>query len=408
MTLGSYEDVTKKNVVIKESDKAANSRAILLNKDVKSDGSQTVKSAMVRGIMDAGDLVKTKDSSGNEISWDIQHVNLGLVNPTKVKISKRAQKTDVKAGGVLANAKMEIRDEKDNIIDSYTSTASVHIADLQAGKTYTIIETNAPDGYGIADPKTFTLVDADGNILVNNTVDVKGNTVKVMWDAGSKLEILKKNLLSWDPIELTDATGSAMKNADNSAMTSYLTSGVGNSFRLDNGTYKVHEVSSAYANAIDDCEFIVDGKEGSYTVQRKLGKNDAINIEDPVKIVPVKFNGKVDRNNKMLYGAVLQIKHDNKVLYEWTSSNASPQFDLYADATYTLHEKTAPLGYALADDIEFSIKPNGSITARNDDNREEQVIKSLTMVDGILRKNVRIWKVRRNSSCRYSAGDVER
>lgn len=65
---------------------------------------------------------------------------------------------------------------------------------------------------------------------------------------------------------------------------------------------------------------------------------------------------KVDEEGNQLSGAVLQII-DSKgtVIDEWTSDGKAHEIQL-PDGTYTLHEKTAPEGYALAEDKEFTVK----------------------------------------------------
>ncbi len=64
-----------------------------------------------------------------------------------------------------------------------------------------------------------------------------------------------------------------------------------------------------------------------------------------------------------LPGALLQLLNtDGNVVYEWTSGTKEQTLNgiLEAGATYTLHEKTAPPGYCLADDITFTVASDGS------------------------------------------------
>ncbi len=80
---------------------------------------------------------------------------------TKVEISKR----DITTDNELAGATLQIIDDDGTVIEEWVSTNETHIveATLIAGKTYTLKETIAPDGYSIANSIDFT-VNADGTV----------------------------------------------------------------------------------------------------------------------------------------------------------------------------------------------------------------------------------------------------
>lgn len=85
---------------------------------------------------------------------------------TKVKIEKVDE-----SGNALAGAKMAIRDGKtQQIVETWVSTSKPHVikGTLTAGKTYYLIELQAPDGYEIAADQKFT-VPKDGTITVKMT-----------------------------------------------------------------------------------------------------------------------------------------------------------------------------------------------------------------------------------------------
>lgn len=70
------------------------------------------------------------------------------------------------------------------------------------------------------------------------------------------------------------------------------------------------------------------------------------------------------KSGDAVIGAVLQILDaDKKVVEEWTTTKEDHELTsvLIAGATYTLHEKSAPDGYILADDVTFSVSKDGSI-----------------------------------------------
>ena len=60
---------------------------------------------------------------------------------------------------------MQVIDETGKVVEEWTSTNEQHFIEgkLTAGKTYTLREITAPDGYEIAEDVTFT-VNADGSV----------------------------------------------------------------------------------------------------------------------------------------------------------------------------------------------------------------------------------------------------
>lgn len=80
---------------------------------------------------------------------------------TKVEISKR----DITSDTELAGATLQVIDKDGIVIEEWVSTNESHIieAKLIAGKTYTLRETTAPEGYTIANEIQFT-VNEDGSM----------------------------------------------------------------------------------------------------------------------------------------------------------------------------------------------------------------------------------------------------
>ena len=75
----------------------------------------------------------------------------------------------------LEGAKLEVRDEFNQVVDSWTSTKDPHFVNgLEEGKTYTLIETTAPDGYIKAESITFTLAHKE-----NMNVTMKDAQMKI-------------------------------------------------------------------------------------------------------------------------------------------------------------------------------------------------------------------------------------
>ena len=100
--------------------------------------------------------------------------------PITVEFSKRDTE-----GNELKGARLQLVDEKDNVIDEWTSDGTNHIVKkLKAGK-YVLTETAAPDGYEIATDISFEVFE-DGTVKAQNTetiaVSDDGNPLIVMVD----------------------------------------------------------------------------------------------------------------------------------------------------------------------------------------------------------------------------------
>lgn len=122
------------------------------------------------------------------ITEDGQTVEITAENkPITVEFSKRD--TD---GNELKGAKLQIVDEKGNVIDEWTSDGTNHIVmKLKAGK-YMLTEVAAPDGYEIATDISFEVFE-DGTVKAGNTETVAvsddGNPLIVMVDEAEEKQI---------------------------------------------------------------------------------------------------------------------------------------------------------------------------------------------------------------------------
>lgn len=107
--------------------------------------------------------------------------------PITVEFSKRDTE-----GNELKGAKLQIVDEKGNVIEEWVSDGTNHIVKkLKAGK-YVLTETAAPDGYEIATDISFEVFE-DGTVKAGNTetvaVSKDGNPLIVMVDEAEEKQI---------------------------------------------------------------------------------------------------------------------------------------------------------------------------------------------------------------------------
>lgn len=90
---------------------------------------------------------------------------------TLIQISKR----DATTNRELPGAHLTLKDSNGNVVESWiSSTSPKTFTNLAPGK-YTLIETQAPDGYGLSDDVLEFTIDADGNpdvalIMYNSTI----------------------------------------------------------------------------------------------------------------------------------------------------------------------------------------------------------------------------------------------
>lgn len=122
------------------------------------------------------------------ITEDGQTVEIEAENkPITVEFSKRD--TD---GNELKGAKLQIIDEKGNVIDEWTSNGTNHIVKKLTEGKYVLTETAAPDGYEIATDISFEVLE-DGTVKVGNTettaISKDGNPLIVMVDEAEERQI---------------------------------------------------------------------------------------------------------------------------------------------------------------------------------------------------------------------------
>lgn len=215
---------------------------------------------------------------------------------------------------------------------------------LAVDKRYRLVEVEAPKGYNLAAPVEFTVENTAEPVevtMVNTTTKV--NKTDLTGDKevpGAKLIVRDKdgNIVDeW-------ISGDEKHNVEN---------------LIEGETYTLEETEPApgYTTAAP-ITFTVNADGTTTFVEMK---------DAPTKIVV----RKMDNNNKPVSGAKLQIlDKDGNVIEEWTTDGKDHLIEakLVVGETYTLHEVSAPDGYEVAKDIEFTVK----------DTADEQIV---TMTD---------------------------
>ena len=244
---------------------------------------------------------------------------------TLVEISKKA----ITGDNELEGAKLKILNENGTVIDSWTATNNTHkIEGLVVGKTYTLREELAPNGYVIATDITFT---------VENTKEVQKVTMI------DKIVEMSKKDIAGDEVE-----GAKIQviNADGEVIDEWTSSKEPHKINnlRENETYILHEEYAPEGYVIaTDIEFTV-------TEDKETQKVTMID-----KIVEVSKTDLVTGDE--VEGAKLQvIDEENNIIDEWVSTKEPHKVKgLEENKKYRLVETNAPYGYEISEEIEFEV-----------------------------------------------------
>lgn len=326
-----------------------------------------------------------------------------------------AKKTDVSGKNHVEGAKLEVRDEKNNVVDSWTTTKEDHyISGLEEGKTYRLVEAEAPKGYVkasdvsftvTADMESATVVMKDAKITakktdISGTKEVEGAEMIVTDEKGTIVDkwISGKEEHSISGLEAGKKYTLTEKTAPNSfvkAKSIEFTAGgdKNQSLVMKDKQYTVSKKDASVKNYVegaklevrDEQDRVVDSwtttKEDHYVSGLEEGKTyRLVEVEAPkgyVKASDIYFTVSKDKKNetvvmkdakitaskreitgtKEIEGAKMTVKDEaGKTVDTWTSGKEEHYVSgLEEGKKYTLIEETAPDGYVKAESIEFTV-----------------------------------------------------
>ena len=144
-----------------------------LRETVAPDG-YTITADTVFSLKEDGTL--DKDNTSTTISAD------GTLLVEDSRTSVKVSKVNISDGEELEGAHIQIIDQDGNVVDEWDSTKEAHVIEkLKTGKTYTLRETVAPDGYLLTSDTTFVLKE-DGTVDAEKTTAVSKDGVLLVQD----------------------------------------------------------------------------------------------------------------------------------------------------------------------------------------------------------------------------------
>ena len=252
---------------------------------------------------------------------------------TKVQISK----VDIATGKELPGAELTITDKDGKELDRWVSTDTPHYIEKLPAGDYTLTEVKAPDGYAFAESVPFTVLPT-GEV---QRFEMRDDVIKVEI---SKVDITTNKELPGAELIITNKDGKEIDRWVSTDKPHYIE-------KLPAGDYTLTEMKApdgyAFAESVP------------FTVL-PTGEVQKFEMQDDVIKVEI---SKVDiTTNKELPGAELIITNKGgKVVEHWTSTDKPHYIEKLPAGDYTLTEITAPNGYEIAEDISFTVLPNGDV-----------------------------------------------
>jgi LPXTG-motif cell wall-anchored protein len=274
---------------------------------------------------------------------------------TNKETSTQLTKTTAAGSEELPGAKIELTDnESGTVVATWTSTEKAYVINgLTAGKTYTMTETIAPDGYYYSSSIDFK-VNEDGTVNQVNMIDnlIHCQIAKVD-DNGAYVKGVT--------LKLTDTTTNTAVTLPNNGITT------------DQPFDLAGKLIADHSYILEESEYVAGVYKATsmeFTIPH-TGTSDitTITMKDALTNISVE---KVDNHNKAVAGAKMSIceatvdEKGNAILklvdgkpveiYSFVSTDKATDISSHVKGgeTYILHETEAPFGFDLCKDQAFT------------------------------------------------------
>ena len=271
-----------------------------------------------------------------------------------IKVSESDEPLENALFGLFYTDCTEFTEENAIMTAKFDKQGKFEFTEIPYGE-YIVCEIEAPTGYILSNESYPVTISEDGEIIEIIAVN-KPITVEI-----SKQDVYG-NELAGAEMQLENSDGEVVDKWTSDGTNHVVT-------ELPAGDYTLKEIAAPDGYVIaTDIKFTVD-VYGNVTVENvdstavsENGNPLIVMVDDTTK---VKISKRDITTDKELAGATLQIiDKDGNVVDEWVSTT-EPHFieaELTAGEKYTLHEAAAPDGYVIANDVEFTVNSDGTVT----------------------------------------------
>ena len=327
-------EISKTDITGEEELVGAKLTVIDENNEVVDSWTSTEKTHKIEGLIVGKTYILREEIApdgyvkASEIKFTIKNTN-EIQKVTMIDKIVEMTKEDI-GGKEVEGAELKVVDKDGKIVDSWISTNEAHrIKGLIEGESYTLYEDYAPDGYVISNEVTFTVTtekETQKVVMIDKTVEVLKTDIDENTIEGVTLSIIStktKNI-----VDKWETTNEAHK-----------VSGL-----IEGETYILREekVIDGYVKATD-IEFTVTSDKETQKI---------VMIDKVVEVIKTDFI-----TGQEIEGAELQVvDEDGNIIDEWVSTKEPHKIKgLEENKKYKLIEKTAPYGYELTEEIEFTV-----------------------------------------------------
>ena len=307
-----------------------------------------------------------KDSNGTNIT------SISIENEKNtVNISKQ----DITNNEELPGATLEVKDSSGAVVEKWVSTNEPHIIKGLTAGTYTLTETNEPEGYVITKETIKFAIDKYGKLTNNNGDEIEK---VVMYNTPKKkinVDISKQDITTSK--ELPGAT-LVLEDSEEKVIEEWVSTNEPHKIKdIKPGTYKLTETIApeGYELSTEKVEFTI-GEYGE--IKDATGKEveKVIMYNKPVKKLEVTISKQDITTSKELPGASLVVEDsEGNIIDSWVSTNEPHKIKDIKPGTYKLTETIAPEGYVISTEtIEFTIDKNNKITNKSGKEIEKVVM----------------------------------
>lgn len=291
-----------------------------------------------------------------------------VINITMTDKQVQISKTDITGEKEVVGAELTITDESGNVVDSWTSTDTVHYANgLAEGQKYTLTEKTAPLGYAVATSVEF-VVSTD---KVTQQVTMVDKQVLI-----SKTDVTSGQELAGAELTITDERGNVI-DSWTSTDTAHYANGL-----VEGQKYTLTEKTAPYGYEVaNSIVFVVTNDKATQTVVM----NDSPILSSVLVNKVDSITGENIISKKFEFTLYSDAECKNEIVT--VNANTDDGTALFSDliyGTYYIKETKAPKGYMLSDEVvKIEINDKG-VFANGEKLTEENDVYSIVYQNSLL------------------------